>query len=214
MNILTTQLQNQDPTQTTDTSQFTAELVQFAQVEQQLNTNQDLQTLINLQKNTGTGAVISYMGQYIEAPTTTGQLALQNGQAELGYTLPLTTKSATITIQDAQGNTVDTINAPTTTGLNYVTWNGQDSSGNQLADGAYTFQISATDNTGAAETITDTRVLGKVTGVTSTSTGTVNLMLGDGTGVDISTVDAIFGSSATNLPSGIASNASSTSTSS
>src|SRR5580658_6635295 len=53
INILTTQLQNQDPTNATDPNQFTQELVEFAGVEQQLNTNNDLQTLINLQQNSG-----------------------------------------------------------------------------------------------------------------------------------------------------------------
>src|ERR1700722_12895300 len=87
INILTTQLKNQDPTSATDPNQFTQELVQFAGVEQQLNTNNDLQSLITLQKNSsGTNADLNYMGQYVEATSTSGQMALQNGSAEIGYT--------------------------------------------------------------------------------------------------------------------------------
>src|SRR5580704_7377764 len=84
LQILTTQLQNQDPTDATDPNQFTQELVEFAGVEQQLNTNSDLQTLINIQKTGGVASTLSYIGGYVEAPTT-NQLALQNGQAEIGY---------------------------------------------------------------------------------------------------------------------------------
>jgi flagellar basal-body rod modification protein FlgD len=195
--ILTTQLQSQDPTNATDPNQFTQELVEFAGVEQQLNTNNNLQTLINLQKsNSGVNAAINYIGQYVEAPTTTGQMALQSGSAEIGYTLPTAAESATITIKNASGSTVATLSGPTTAGLNYLSWNGQDSTGTQLADGAYTFSIVATDSsTGVAETISDMRVVGKVTGVTSNSDGTTNLQLG-ATSISTSTVETVFSTDA------------------
>jgi flagellar basal-body rod modification protein FlgD len=196
--ILTTQLKHQDPTNATDPNQFTQELVQFAGVEQQLNTNNDLQTLINLQKNnTGVAADLGYVGQYVEAPATGNQLTLQSGTAEIGYTLPAAAQNATVMVKDSSGTTVATLGGPTAQGLNYLSWNGQDSSGKQLPDGAYTFSIAATDATGATETITDIRVIGKVTGVTSNSDGTTNLSLG-AISIGTSKVDAIF--SPGNLP--------------
>jgi flagellar basal-body rod modification protein FlgD len=212
INILTTQLKNQDPTNATDPNQFTQELVQFAGVEQQLNTNNDLQTLISLAKNSsGTSAALGYMGQYVEATTTTGLMSLQSGSAEIGYTLPSTASSATITVQNASGTTVATLNGPTASGTNYLSWNGQDSSGNQLADGAYTFSVVATNAaTGTAETITDMRVLGKVTGITSTSTGTNDLSIGS-ISVSTANVDSVYGTSSSNMPSATAETAVTTS---
>lgn len=202
INILTTQLKNQDPTSATDPNQFTQELVQFAGVEQQLNTNNDLQTLISLQKNSsGTSAALSYMGQYVEAPTTSGQMALQNGSAEIGYTLPTTASAATITVRDSSGNVVTTLSGPTTQGLNYLSWNGQNSGGTQMANGAYSFSISATDATsGTAESISDMRVLGQVTGITTDSTGANDLSIGPGISVGASTVDSLYGTAASDLP--------------
>ena len=44
LTLLTTQLQNQDPLNPMDSNQFTQQLVEFSQVEQQINTNSDLQT--------------------------------------------------------------------------------------------------------------------------------------------------------------------------
>lgn len=48
--MLTTQLQHQDPLSPLDTNQFTQQLVQFASVEQQINMNTSLSTLISLQQ--------------------------------------------------------------------------------------------------------------------------------------------------------------------
>ena len=46
LTLLTTQLKNQDPTAPMDSNQFTQQLVQFSQVEQQIDTNTNLKTLI------------------------------------------------------------------------------------------------------------------------------------------------------------------------
>src|SRR5665811_1396361 len=50
LTLLTTQLQNQNPLDPLDTNQFTQQLVQFAGVEQQLKTNDQLTTLVSLQQ--------------------------------------------------------------------------------------------------------------------------------------------------------------------
>src|SRR6202048_3107698 len=50
LTLLTTQLKNQNPLDPLDTNQFTQQLVQFAQVEQQINMNTQLQSLVSLQK--------------------------------------------------------------------------------------------------------------------------------------------------------------------
>jgi len=42
LQLLTTQLQNQDPLNPMDSNEFTNQLVQFSQVEQQINSNQKL----------------------------------------------------------------------------------------------------------------------------------------------------------------------------
>jgi flagellar basal-body rod modification protein FlgD len=195
LKILTTQLQYQDPTAATDTNQFTQELVQFAGVEQQINTNTDLQSLITLQKNSnGLAATIGYIGKYVEAPTTS-TFPLQGGQAELAYTLPSAAKTVSINVIDSTGKTVTTLTGPTGTGLDRVAWDGKDSTGTQLADGAYSFQLSATDASGNAITVTDVRMVGLVTSIQSNSDGTTALNLGTGMTVSSSAIDAVYDSS-------------------
>ena len=202
LKILTTQLQNQDPTAATDTNQFTAELVQFAQAEQQINTNTDLTTLINLQKSSsGVTAALGYIGKYAEAPTT-NQINLQKGASEMAYNLPSAASNVTINVTDAAGNSVGTFSGPTAAGLNYITWNGIGSNGTQLADGTYKFSLSATDSGGNTLNVTDMRSVGLVTGVISNSDGTTSLQMGSGMSVTSSTIDAVYESG--NLPTGTA----------
>ena len=50
LTLLTTQLQNQNPLEPLDTNQFTQQLVQFASVEQQLKTDDQLTSLVSLHR--------------------------------------------------------------------------------------------------------------------------------------------------------------------
>lgn len=196
LKILTTQLQHQDPTNATDTNQFTQQLIQFASAEQQINTNTKLDTLINLSKSSSSlAATLGYIGQYAEV-SSTGSLALQDGKAAISYTLPSGTQATSISVLDSSGKTVATISGSTTKGTNYVTWDGKNTSGKQMADGAYTFQVNATDKAGDAVTVSDIRVIGKVTAIQSESDGTTSLILGDGLTIGSAKVKAVYSSSA------------------
>src|SRR5205085_2047584 len=65
LTLLTTQLKNQNPLDPMDTNQFTQQLVQFAQVEQQLKSNDQLSTLVSLQKTTQSTAALNYVGHMV-----------------------------------------------------------------------------------------------------------------------------------------------------
>src|SRR5262249_18132613 len=77
LQLLTTQLQNQNPLDPLDTNQFTQQLVEFAGVEQQLNANQSLQTLISLQQTAQSTQALQFVGKtaIVNGDTT----ALSNG---------------------------------------------------------------------------------------------------------------------------------------
>src|SRR5205085_2812110 len=59
LTLLTTQLKNQNPLDPLDTNQFTQQLVQFAQVEQQLKQNDQLATLISITGKDASGQVVA-----------------------------------------------------------------------------------------------------------------------------------------------------------
>src|ERR1051325_7941831 len=85
LQLLTTQLKNQDPTSPMDSSQFTQQLVQFSQVEQQIDTNTNLKTLVSQAQSTGAMMGSSYLGHTV---TVTGGVAsLNDGSAQWTYNL-------------------------------------------------------------------------------------------------------------------------------
>lgn len=195
LKILTTQLQNQDPTSATDPNQFTQELVQFSAVEQQINTNSKLDTLIKSVNSNGITPLLGYVGQYVEAPAN-GNIVVQNGTSELAYDLTEKAQDVSISVLDSKGNTVTSLTGPTEKGLHRVIWDGKDSTGAQVADGSYTLKISAKTADGKALTIDDTRLVGKVTGVQTGTNGATTLSLG---GLEISDTDisAVFSKATT-----------------
>src|ERR1700756_3610979 len=86
LTLLTTQLKNQNPLDPLDTNQFTQQLVQFAQVEQQLKSNDQLTTLVSLQKTAQSTAALEFVGQTVGVAGNTA--ALTNGQATWNLDVP------------------------------------------------------------------------------------------------------------------------------
>src|ERR1700747_3536386 len=70
LQLLTTQLKNQNPLDPLDTNQFTQQLVPFAQVEQQLKSNDQLSTLVSLQKTAQSTAALEYVGKTVAVDGT------------------------------------------------------------------------------------------------------------------------------------------------
>jgi flagellar basal-body rod modification protein FlgD len=162
LTLLTTQLKNQDPTSPMDTNQFTQQLVSFSAVEQQINTNKNLQSLITLQTSTEAISALPMVGKTIQYNESTAPLS--NGQASFNYTLPSTAAAASLVVEDANGNVVYATTADTSAGSHSFLWNGQNLAGATSPDGAYTLAVVAADATGKAISATVTAT-GTVSGV-------------------------------------------------
>jgi flagellar basal-body rod modification protein FlgD len=174
LTLLTTQLKDQDPTSPMDSSTFTQQLVEYSQVEQQINSNTNLQTLIS-QGQTQSGAyATSYLGKTVTV--TGGQAALTKGTATWNYNLGTTAANTSLTVSDSTGKVVYSTAGATAAGNNSFTWTGQDNSGNQLADGTYTLAATAVDSSGAPITSTVSST-GQVSEVNMTG-GTPQLVIG------------------------------------
>lgn len=175
LKLLTTQLQNQDPLQPQDSSEFTKQLVSFSQVEQQISTNKKLDTLAATFSQGQAVQALSYIGKTVEF--SGDFLPLQGKKAEMGVTLDSNTKSAVAEIYDLKGNLVATKPLENTLSTQFVTWDGKDSSGKQLQDGAFQVKINAKAADGS-DVAAKIRAAGQVAGVDMAS-GTTQLLIGN-----------------------------------
>src|SRR5215472_17713927 len=103
--LLTTQLQNQNPLSPLDTNQFTQQLVEFAGVQQQLNTNDSLATLVSLQQTAQSTQALEFVGKTAVVNGSTATLT--NGGATWELDIP-SASNVDITITSSTGQTVFT----------------------------------------------------------------------------------------------------------
>lgn len=144
LTMLTTQLQNQDPLAPLDSTEFTNQLVQFSQLEQQINQSGKIEDLIAVQKASEAASALGYLGNEVEMISAVAML--DNGTARFAYDMPVNAKTAAITIFDQKGNIVRNINGEKTAGRHDVAWDGTNDQGVQLPDGAYSVLVAATDD--------------------------------------------------------------------
>jgi len=176
--LLCAQLENQDPLDPTDATEFTNQLVQYSNLEQQMATNDKLDEVLSSIDLMSMSSGVGYMGHTVEAEGDT--ISVQDdGTVDAGwvYSLDSAATDVTLTVTDEDGNVVWEGSGDAAKGRNDFTWDGKDSDGNTVDGGAYTLSVTATDADGASIGTT-TYVSGKVTGVTS-SDGTTILELGE-----------------------------------
>ena len=173
LSMLTTQLQNQDPTAPMDSSQFTTELVQFTGVEAQIQGNSSLTQLIRLAQGGAALQASQMIGKTVQVNSS--QLSLQSGSATIDFTAPAAGPAA-IAIYSGSGQKLFDTVVNATAGSNSWTWNGQTASGATMPDGAYSVAVAGAAAGGAAAALPFT-VQGTVTAA-QTGKGSVNLDLG------------------------------------
>jgi flagellar basal-body rod modification protein FlgD len=165
LTLLTTQLQNQNPLDPLDTNQFTKQLVQFAQVEQQLKQNDQLASLIAIQKTTQATQALNFVGSKVVVDGSTG--SLKNGLTTWTFNSPKDV-SATVNVMNKSGQTVYTGSFNIGAGKHDFVWDGKGNDGVQWPDGDYKIQIVAKDAAGQT-TVVETDSQGIVDSVDLTA---------------------------------------------
>ena len=160
--LLTTQLQNQDPLDPIKSSEFTSQLVQFAGVEQSINTNKKLDQLVDLQTSNQLNSAVSFIGKTVEV--VSDLLLLKDGAAKISYGLDRKAANTIISITDQNGRVVRTVQGETDAGRHEFEWDSRDTNGVEVPDGVYGFSVVSTD---ANEETIDTVAasFGRVTGI-------------------------------------------------
>ena len=142
LQLLTTQLKNQNPLDPLDTNQFTQQLVQFAQVEQQMKSNDQLSTLVSLDKSAAATTALAYVGSTVVVDGSTSKLSGGSSTWSFNVAKPAT---ATITIKDDSGQTCYSGTVAVNPGNQPYKWDGKGNDGKQWPDGNYTITATAVD---------------------------------------------------------------------
>ena len=142
LQLLTTQLKNQNPLDPLDTNQFTQQLVQFAQVEQQMKSNDQLATLVSMDKTAQQTTALAYVGANVVVDGSTGNVTNGKGNWSFNVTKPAT---ATVVIKDSTGQTAYTGSFAVNPGTQNFQWDGKGNDGRQWPDGNYTLSATAVD---------------------------------------------------------------------
>jgi flagellar basal-body rod modification protein FlgD len=169
LQLLTTQLQNQDPLDPLDTNQFTQQLVEFASVQQQVDMNTNMQTLITLQQTTAATQALQLIGSSVTLNGNSANLSNATGTSASWNLNASAPGTAAITITKSSGQTAFTGTTTLNAGTQAYSWNGQGNNGVTWPDGSYTIAVTGTGASGQAITVTS-QVQGTVTAVNMTQT--------------------------------------------
>jgi flagellar basal-body rod modification protein FlgD len=171
LKMLVAQLQNQDPLNPMDGTDFTAQLAQFSSLEQLTNMNTNFETFTSNQMMTNQVQSVSLLGKEVQASGDV--LHVDGSSVDICYSLAEAATEGEVSIYSASGALVETIPLGSqTAGTNSITW---DSSG--VAHGDYTFEVSAANQSGGAVEI-DTFIKGLVTGL-NFQNGRSTVMIGE-----------------------------------
>ncbi len=177
LHLLVTQLKHQDPLSPMESADFTAQLAQFSSLEQLSNVNENLEDLKLYQASMNNSQAVDFIGKSVKAFGNSIQLT-DDVTAEIRFELGAGASEVSIHIYDSKGTFIKTIEAGVLTpGEHTVEWDGTNSAGIEVPEGAYKFEVLATDTAGE-EVKTTSFIVEKVTGI-SFIDGVTYLLAGD-----------------------------------
>jgi flagellar basal-body rod modification protein FlgD len=145
LNLLIAQLQNQDPLNPTEGTEFTAQLAQFSSLEQLGNINDNLENMGRFQASLTNSQAVSYIGKEITARGNAVELRPDSPVA-CHFELGAEAEIAAISMYDNAGGFINSFETgPLSAGRHTVVWDGTDRNGNRLPDGIYFFEVQAAD---------------------------------------------------------------------
>ena len=184
LNMLTVQMQNQDPLNPTDPSDYAVQLATFSSVEQQVKTNDLLAQLMAVMSSSAMSDMGAWIGQDVRAPTTAH---FDGSPISVTTSVDADADSADLVVVNSYGAEVQRIAIDPTSGT--VTWAGVDDYGSPMASGDYAFYVESYQSETLIAT-TQVSVYGTVAEVRTESGATV-LVLENGSEVPVETVTAL-----------------------
>lgn len=190
LELLIAQLENQDPLEPMDNSEFVAQLAQFSNVEQLVAVNEGIDILATQLLSANNVQATSLVGKEVEVNSDSVQVDEGDTEKSIAFTLSEGAEDVTLEIYDDDSNLVRTIELGSQVeGEVTVDWDLYDDEGIKVAPGTFTLSVEATDANGDDIDV-DTTITGTVTGVLYDS-GYAELEIGDIT-VSLSDVLGVY----------------------
>lgn len=175
LRMLTVQMENQDPLNPIESSDFAVQLATFSGVEQQVRTNDILSAFTSAMAGTGVGQYAEWIGKEALATAPAyfaGAPISVETQASQGAA------RADLVVRDQTGRIVDRQPVSVTGGT--ATWDGMSELGNPFLEGLYSFSVEGTDADGEAMTETPAQIYDRVSEIRVTASGGFELELAGG----------------------------------
>jgi flagellar basal-body rod modification protein FlgD len=188
LNLLVAQMKNQDPLNPLDNAAVTSQMAQLSTVQGIDNMNASLKALSASMGTNQMSQAAGLIGHDVLVPGNVVSTA--QPQNVMGFELTSPADNVTVSVNDASGNPVRTLNlGPRSIGVGAVAWDGLTDTGAAAGAGAYTFSINATQ---AGQDVSSTALnLGAVNSVSQNSQG-VQLNLAGNTSVGYADIRQIF----------------------
>ena len=149
LKMLTTQLQNQDPLNPMEGSDFAVQLATFSGVEKQAQTNKLLQQML-----TQSGGSLGQLAEWIGKEVRTTE-PVWFGDEPLTLDIAPDSRADSVTLVTLNESGREVLREEIGTGEGQIDWLGRDDMGQKLADGRYSFVI---ESSRAGEVISETPV--------------------------------------------------------
>lgn len=194
LTLLVAQLQNQDPTNPMDNAQMTSQMAQISTVSGIEKLNSTVESVTSqfasmqmLQGVSMIGHTVLSAGNHLGLAAKEAEDGTKHLTGTAAFDLDASASNVTVTITDANGKLVDTIEmGSANAGRNYFTWDGSDYTGESMD---LRFKVTATNGEAAVKSTT---LSPNAVVATSISNGSLMLELANGESINYNSVKAVF----------------------
>lgn len=150
LKLLVTQLQNQDPLNPADSTEFISQLAQFSSLEQLTSVNENLKIVQLFDQSINNSQAINFVGKTVKASGSIFELG--SGEThEIQFQLGEDAATVYVRIYNSSGEIIKKIEMDqVAAGEQSVVWDGKDENGNSVSAGTYSFSVQAKNKDGEA----------------------------------------------------------------
>ncbi|MFV0359028.1 flagellar hook capping FlgD N-terminal domain-containing protein [Tropicimonas sp.] len=185
LTLLTAQIQNQDPLNPIDSTEYATQLATFSSVEQQVQTNDLLTALLSQNAASSMAQMAGWIGSEVRVAASA---YFDGSPVTVAPQPPSHAARAELVAYDSLGNEKSRVEIPVSDQT--VAWDGQVGNGSLLQSGTYSFEVIAYDSTGQVIDRSQPQIYAAVTEARSSDTG-IQLILTGGISVDVDDVTAV-----------------------